>query len=116
LTKQTVKLETRLRHIDIHQHWLRQEVEDGTITIKWLPTTEMPVDGPTKVLPTQKHATFIRQLNLKPISKKLGENHNNNASGGANTPGSDHGHRAAGGDEEEEGEEEGGRFAYSGVF
>jgi hypothetical protein len=73
LTKETVKLEMRLRHVDIHQHWLRQEVEDGTITIKWLPTAQMPADGLTKALPAQKHATFLRQLNLVDISEKLGE-------------------------------------------
>ena len=66
-------LETRLRHVDIHQHWLRQEVEDGTITIKWLPTAPMPADGLTTALPAQKHATLLRQLNLVDISEKLGE-------------------------------------------
>jgi hypothetical protein len=115
LTKDTVKLETRLRHIDIHQHWLRQEVEDGTITIKWLPITQMPADGLTKALPAQKHArpTFLRQLKLIVFSKELGDNHGD---GGTTTPESDHGQRAAGNDDEEEEEGGGGRFAYSGVF
>jgi hypothetical protein len=99
LTKETVKLETRLRHIDIHQHWLRQEVENGTITIKWLPTAQMPADGLTKALPAQKHATFLRQLKLIVTSKKLGDNH---GGGGTTMPESDHGQRAAGNDEEEE--------------
>jgi hypothetical protein len=72
-TKETVKLETRLRHVDIHQHWLRQEVQKGTITVKWLPTAQMPADGLTKALPAQKHATFLRQLNLVDIAEKLGE-------------------------------------------
>jgi hypothetical protein len=72
-TKETVKLETRLRHVDIHQHWLRQEVQKGTITVKWLPTAQIPADGLTKALPAQKHATFLRQLNLVDIAEKLGE-------------------------------------------
>jgi Reverse transcriptase (RNA-dependent DNA polymerase) len=100
LTKETVKLETRLR----------QEVEDGTITIKWLPTAQMPADGLTKALPAQKHATFLRQMNLVDISKKLGEN---NGGSDPEGPKSDHGLRAA---DEEEGEEDGGRFAYFSVF
>ena len=78
-TKETVKLETRLRHVDIHQHWLRQEVQHGTISIKWLPTAQMPADGLTKALPAQKHATFLRQLNLVDISEKLGEKGGNEA-------------------------------------
>jgi hypothetical protein len=29
LTQEGQKLDTKLRHIDIHQHWLRQEVQAG---------------------------------------------------------------------------------------
>jgi hypothetical protein len=124
LTKETVKLETRLRHVDIHQHWLRQEVENGTISIKWLPTAQMPADGLTKALPAQKHANFLRQLNLVDISTKLGEKdgkespHNNDNDPDA--AGNDHGRHIHGPraiNEEEDGDEEdGGRYAYFGDF
>jgi hypothetical protein len=33
----------------------------------------MPTDGLTKALSTQKHATFLRQLNLMNLAEKLGE-------------------------------------------
>lgn len=65
------KLSTRLRHIDIHQHWLRQEVQAGTIKLRWIPTAEMPADGLTKSLSKQKNDTFVKQLNLTDISDKL---------------------------------------------
>ena len=58
------KIDTKLRHIDIHQHWLRQEVQAGRINIKWIPTADMPADGFTKALPRQRHERFIQQLNL----------------------------------------------------
>jgi hypothetical protein len=74
LQKEAAKLETKLRHVDIHQHWLRQEVQDGRIALKWLPTAQMPADGLTKALPAQKHATFVQQLNLVDITQKIGEN------------------------------------------
>jgi hypothetical protein len=48
-------------------------VQKGTITVKWLPTVQMPANGLTKALPAQKHATFLRQLNLVDIAEKLGE-------------------------------------------
>jgi hypothetical protein len=57
--------------VDIHQHWLRQEVQAGRIDIKWMPTAEMPADGLTKQLPRQKHEEFVRQLNLVDISDQL---------------------------------------------
>lgn len=100
LTKEAVKLDTKLRHIDIHQHWLRQEVQEGRIALKWLPTAEMPADGLTKPLPAQKHATFVRQLNLVDISTKFGDiGHTNDAAEAA-----------------KEGKEAGGRYAYLGDF
>jgi hypothetical protein len=61
------RIQTKLRHVDIHQMWLRQEVEAGRITVEWKPTAEMPADGFTKLLPRQKHENFICQLGLKDI-------------------------------------------------
>ena len=49
-TKDDDKLFTKLRHVDVHQHWLRQEVANGHISIQWLPTNRMPADGFTKAL------------------------------------------------------------------
>ena len=71
LTKENQKLDTKLRHIDIHQHWLRQEVQAGRIQINWLPTSDMPADGFTKALSRQRHKQFIRQLNLVDIKGHL---------------------------------------------
>ena len=67
LTKNDAELNTKLRHVDIHHHWLRQEVREGRINIKWVPAADMPADGLTKALPRQKHETFIQQLNLVKI-------------------------------------------------
>jgi hypothetical protein len=71
LTKEAPQLRTKLRHIDIHQHWLRQEVQAGRIPVQWVPTAEMVADGLTKLLPRQKHTSFVRQLGLEDISHLL---------------------------------------------
>jgi len=65
------KLVTKLKHIDIHQHWVRQEVQENRLHIEWIPTSEMPADGLTKALPRQKHDDFIRQLRLIDITTLL---------------------------------------------
>ena len=70
LTKETPKLQTALKHVDIHQSWLRQEVQAGRIKVQWIPTTEMVADGFTKILPAQKHEEFVKQLNLVDIKDK----------------------------------------------
>ena len=71
LTKEEDKLSTKLRHVDIKQNWLRQEVQAGRITVEWAPTAAMPADGLTKILPKQKFAEFIRQIGLVDITKRL---------------------------------------------
>jgi hypothetical protein len=71
MTKETPKLQTALKHVDIHQCWLRQEVQAKRIKVEWVPTSEMVADGFTKILPAQKHAEFVRQLNLVDIKDKF---------------------------------------------
>ena len=68
IDKEILKLDTKLRHVDIHRHWLRQEVQACRINVSWMPTAEMPADGFTKVLYRQKHDNFIEQLYLTDIS------------------------------------------------
>jgi len=73
LMKEAPKLVTKLKHIDIHQHWLRQEAEKGTVKLEWISTNNMPADGFTKALGPQKHTAFLKQLNIVNISHMLSE-------------------------------------------
>jgi len=67
LRQDILKLNTKLQHIDVHQHWLRQEVQDKKIDVQWVPIDKMPTDGLTKILPRQRHKVWIKQLNLVDI-------------------------------------------------
>jgi hypothetical protein len=67
LTAEHAKIDTKLRHVDIHGHWVRQEVSKGKINIKWVPTAKMVADGLTKILPRQKHEEFVRMLRMEDI-------------------------------------------------
>jgi hypothetical protein len=60
MMKESPKLVTKLKHVDIHQHWLRQECEKGTVKLEWISTKEMPADGLTKALGPLKHASFVQ--------------------------------------------------------
>ncbi|KAJ6084363.1 hypothetical protein N7486_011163 [Penicillium sp. IBT 16267x] len=73
LTKESPQLRTKLRHVDIHQHWLRQEVQSGRIPVQWVKTSEMVADGLTKLLPRQKHVEFVRILGIEDIGRFLEE-------------------------------------------
>jgi hypothetical protein len=71
VTKETSKLQTKLRHVDIHNHWLRQEVQRGTISVKYIPSASMPADGLTKALPKNKWSAFLNYLNLEERTDRL---------------------------------------------
>ena len=58
LVEQAMRLQTKLRHVDIHSHWLRQEVQRGHIHIQWEPTGEMVADGLTKPLGVESFRKF----------------------------------------------------------
>lgn len=44
----------RVKHLDLRFYWLRDEVEKGTIHVRYISTEEMPADGLTKSLGRQK--------------------------------------------------------------
>ena len=64
----THALSTRLRHINIQQSWIRELLStpspstllDGTtLIVQWVPSTDMPADGLTKLLPSPAHQHFV---------------------------------------------------------
>ena len=73
ITTDTPKLVTKLKRVDIHQLWIRQEYQSGNIRVEWIPTSEMVADGFTKELPPQKHANFITQLGMENIEGLLAD-------------------------------------------
>jgi hypothetical protein len=64
LMKESPKLVTKLKHVDIQKHWLCQETQSGELKFEWIWTKDMPADGLTKALSYQKHQAFVRQLNM----------------------------------------------------
>jgi hypothetical protein len=83
LIKDSPRLVTKLKHVDIQQSWMRQEVARGNIQVEWKPTSEMVADGLTKSLTAQKHNDFIKMINMVNvkhlISPDLGGHENSNS-------------------------------------
>ena len=71
LQKESFKLKTALKHVDIHSSWIRQEVQRGRIDVEYVPTAEMVADGFTKLLPRQKFQNFLKQLNMSNIETRV---------------------------------------------
>ena len=60
VTKGFSRTNTKVRHVDIYQMWIRREVQQGRIAIKWVPTDSMPANRLTNVLHWQKFEDFVR--------------------------------------------------------
>ena len=71
VVEDSAKLSTKLRHVDIHNHWLRQEYSSGRVLVEWIETARMPADRLTKALGKGKYQGFIRQIGLQDIKDKL---------------------------------------------
>jgi hypothetical protein len=82
VTKREDRLQTKLRHVDTHQMWLRQEVEQKRLQVNWVPTDQMPADSLTKVLSRPKHGSFVKQLGLEDIRSLIAPRENEEAGKG----------------------------------
>jgi hypothetical protein len=54
----------RMKHLDLRFFWLRDAVENGAITVSYLPTGEMPADALTKPLSRQKVVEGRKMMGL----------------------------------------------------
>ena len=61
MTYNPVKREAS-KHVDLADHYAREQVERGTITISYIPTKEMTADLLTKALPKASFDYHSKQL------------------------------------------------------
>jgi hypothetical protein len=61
------KFHARTKHIDIRYHFIREAVEDGKVSVVYIPTNDNPVDIFTKPLAKVKFRKFVELLGLRPI-------------------------------------------------
>ena len=55
----------RTKHIDIQWHYVREQVEKGAVTLRFVGTAEMVADGLTKPLGRLKFQQFVKALGLR---------------------------------------------------
>ena len=53
--------------MDIHNHWLHQEVQNRAITVKYTESARMIADSLTKMLQNNDFLYFIEHMNLRDI-------------------------------------------------
>ena len=55
----------RTKHIDIRQHYVREQVENGSVELQYVPTDKQVADGLTKALCKEKFIAFRKALGLE---------------------------------------------------
>jgi len=60
------------KHINVQYHFIREAVEDGKVSVIYLPTDDNPVDIFTKPLAKAKFQRFVELLGLQLIVKRDG--------------------------------------------
>jgi hypothetical protein len=71
LTAERPQATSKLRHININNLWLRQELQKGVLKYNWVKTNAMVADGTTKAMPGQKHALFLAQLGMTNVEEQI---------------------------------------------
>jgi hypothetical protein len=76
LISKIAKVDTKLRHIDVTQFWLRKFVQRDILKMNYLLTAKMTADDMTKMLSSQKHKEFMKQLELINTQKMMKDDAN----------------------------------------
>lgn len=71
VTEETAKLQTKLRHVDIHNHWLRQAVQSDQVTVDYVKSSDMYADGLTKALGPDQFEAFKRQVGIVDVQEHV---------------------------------------------
>lgn len=67
VTSEQPRIRTALRHVDIHQCWARERVQEHDFEVKYMATSEMKADGLTKTLGRHQFKTFVKQLGMTEV-------------------------------------------------
>jgi hypothetical protein len=59
---------SRIKHIDVKHHWIREAVECGDIAVDYIPTDENIADLFTKALPRPQFEKLVKRMGLNPIN------------------------------------------------
>jgi hypothetical protein len=66
------KFHLRTKHIDVWYHFICEAVEDGKVSVVYIPTDDNPVDIFTKPLAKAKFQRFVELLGLRAIDENVG--------------------------------------------
>jgi hypothetical protein len=63
----TTKSHSKVKHIDIRHHYIRELVHKGELKVDFIRGNENPADLFTKPLPRLAHERYLSELNIRPV-------------------------------------------------
>ena len=66
------KFHAQMKHIDVRYHFIREAVEEGKLSVVYVPTDDNPADIFTKPLVKAKFQRFVELLGLRPTKVEDG--------------------------------------------
>ena len=58
------------RHTDVRYKWIKERIQKGELTLRWIETSQMKADGLTKALNTVQQARFVGLIGLSEVIDK----------------------------------------------
>ena len=66
----THKFQRRIKHIDIKYHFIREQINSGTVELKYFPTEDMIADMLTKGLHKEKFVKLRKMVGIKAMNEQ----------------------------------------------
>ena len=70
---------SRIKHIDVQHHFIREKLENQKICLKFYPTKDMIADVLTKSLSKDRHQTLTKTMDLEAFDYSQSESIENKA-------------------------------------
>lgn len=70
------KIKTKLRHVDIHTHWLREHIQQKTMSLSHRSSTKVIADGLTKALQGKELKESCKLFGLSDIEHRISQRRN----------------------------------------
>jgi hypothetical protein len=58
----------RTKHIDIQHHFVREQVEVGSVVMRYISTDDMVADALTKPLAAERHTSLVEEMGVRAIA------------------------------------------------
>lgn len=71
VSRDPAKLQTKLRHVDIHNHWMEEAVAQKQVLVEYTPIADMLADGLTQALSVDMFRKFRALVGIMDVTEQI---------------------------------------------